>query len=425
VRTFLIIWLGQLVLAIGSQMNLFALTLWSWERTGSATALTLIHFFFLVASAIATPVAGILVDRWNRKQLMLVGDTVTALLVSTILVLYGIGDLQVWHLYIIAILIAPFSQIQTLAYQASLSLLVPERHRTRIGSLGLVIFYGSQILSPALAGAFYPIVGLPGIILIDLSTFVIAVSTLLFVAIPSPPTTSSAISPPSSTLHSLTFGFRYILAQPNLRFLLLISSLFWFAHEFGDALYSPMILARTGGNATVLGSISAIAGMGGVIGAIALSFWGGSKSQMRDMTLGIIAVGIGKVVFGLGRSPSVWLPTQFAASLSFPLFGSSEQAIWFARVESAVQGQVFAAVMLTQQVAIAAATGMAGPLADLVFEPAMLSKGWLTKLFGAVVGTEPGSGIALLYVIVSATLPLIGLGVWVSFKSDVASRTAH
>lgn len=158
-QTFLIIWLGQLVSAVGSQMTLFALTLWAWERTGSATALVLINFFFLVASAIATPIAGILVDRSRRQQLMLMGDTVTALLVSTILVLHGTGNLQVWHLYAIALLIAPFSQIQTLAYQASLSLLVPEHYRARISSLGLVIFYSSQILSPAFAGVLYPVIG--------------------------------------------------------------------------------------------------------------------------------------------------------------------------------------------------------------------------------------------------------------------------
>lgn len=140
------------------------------------------------------------------------------------------------------------------------------------------------------------------------------------------------------------------------------------------------------------------------------------------MALGIIAVGLSKVAFGWGRSPSLWLLTQFAASLSFPLFGSSEQAIWFANVESAVQGRVFAAVMLCQQVAIALATVIAGPLADNVFEPMMLSSGWLTNLCGIVVGTEPGAGTALLYITASATLLLVGLGTLVSFKSGSGPR---
>lgn len=420
-RTFIVIWLGQLASAIGSEMTLFALTLWTWERTGSATALVLIQFCFLVASAIATPIVGILVDRGNRKRLMLLGDTMTALLVAIVLVLHETGAFQVWHLYVIAALIAPFSQIQSLSYKASLPLLVPERHHTRISSMGLMIFYGSQILSPAFAGILYPVIGLSGIIFIDLSTFAIAIATLLLVSIPSPPA-SSEESPPLSFLSSLTFGFRYILAHPTLRFLLPIGFLFWFAHEFGDALYSPLILARTGGNATILGGVSSIMGLGGVVGAIVLSLWGGSQQRWRDMALGIIVVGVSKVAFGLGRSPLIWLPTQFAASLSFPLFGGSEQALWFAHVEANVQGQVFAAVMLSQQVAIALATIMAGLLADYVFELATRSQSWLTPLLSNVVGTEPGGGIALLYVMTSANLVLIGFYMLLNSKLGLTNR---
>lgn len=410
-RTFLIIWIGQLVSAIGSQMTLFALTIWTWERTGSATALALISFFALLSGILSTPFVGHLIDCQDRKRLMLVSDSAIALAVSLVLILSITGTLQVWHLYAIAVLIGPFSQLQGLAYQASLSLMVPERHHLRVSSMGMAIFYGSQILAPAFAGVLFPVINLMGIVLIDLVTFVIALITLLSVQIPQPDREEVESGEWGvGEEKSFIFGFRYILAHPNLFALLIVTSLFWFVHELADTLVSPMILARTSGNSTVLGSIASAIGLGGVMGAIALSLWGGPKRRVQGLALGMIGVGISRIVFGVGRSPLIWLPAQFCASLQFPLFGSSEQAIWLTGVERSLQGRVFAVQMLSQQVAIASAMLIAGPLADYVFEPAMRLDGILAPVLGSVFGVGSGAGIAVLFELCAWCMMLIGIG---------------
>ncbi|MEL6322559.1 MAG: MFS transporter, partial [Cyanobacteria bacterium J06626_14] len=108
-------------------------------------------------------------------------------------------------------------------------------------------------------------------------------------------------------------------------------------------MYSPMILARTDGSATILASTSAAAGLGGVAGAILLSVWGGPKRYVSGMLIGFMGAGFSKIVFGLGRSPLVWLPAQFCSSLNFPLLSSSENAIWMTRIAPDMQGRVFAA----------------------------------------------------------------------------------
>jgi MFS family permease len=411
--TFIVIWAGQLVSTIGSYMTEFALTLWAWEVTGSATALALVGFFFQLPRIPITLVAGLIVDRFNRKQLMMLGDTIAALASVTIGVLYWSDQLQIWHLYLLASLLGGFSQIQHLAYQTSISGLVPPQQLTRANSMNSAVHYGAAIFGPALAGVLYPLMGLMGILLIDLITFGVAIATLLSVRIPQPapqPTTEI-----ETLLTKLTFGFREVWRQPGLRSLLLISTAFWFFHDLGGAIYEPMILARTDGSAQVLASTASAAGIGGVTGAILLSVWGGPKRRVTGMLAGFIGAGLSKTIFGLGRSPTVWIPAQFCSSLNFPLLGSSETALWMEKIAPENQGRVFAANALVLQVISATATLVAGPLADWVLEPAVGSKGWSVSRLSVVLGTESGAGMALLYIACALAMMGVGLaGCWLS-----------
>ena len=170
--------------------------------------------------------------------------------------------------------------------------MVPPQQLTRANSLNSAVHYGSTIFGPALAGVLYPLIGLMGILLIDLVTFGVAIATLLSVRIPQP-----APQPPpeiETRLAKLTFGFREVWRQPSLRSLLLISTAFWFFHDLGGAIYDPMILARTDGSAQVLASTAAAAGIGGVTGAVLLSVWGGPKQRVTGMLAGFIGAGLSK-----------------------------------------------------------------------------------------------------------------------------------
>lgn len=207
----------------------------------------------------------------------------------------------------------------------------------------------------------------------------------------------------------LTDGFREVRQQPGLRTLLAVSALFWFAHDLGEAIYDPMILARTNGDAQALASTAAAAGVGGVIGAILLSVWGGPKRRIHGMLGGFIGAGLSKTVFGWGRSLQVWVPAQFCSSLHFPLLGSSETAIWMEKIAPVRQGRVFAANALVVQLVSAIATLIAGPCADRVFEPLMQSQNSISSVLSSVVSNEAGAGIAVLYIMTS--LGLIAVGV--------------
>ena len=409
-RTFLLLWFGQLVSTIGSYMTEFALILWAWELTGSATALALVGFFAQLPRIPITLFAGVVVDRYSRKQLMILGDSIAALSTVGIGGLYLTGNLQIWHLYLAAALNGGFGQIQSLAYRASISLMVGSAQLTRANSLLSSVHYGSAILGPALAGLLYPLIGLLGILSIDLVTFGGAIALLLTCSIPQPPSQTGAEREP--LLSQLTFGFRHVWQQPSLRSLLLITTLFWFFHDLGGAVYDPMILARTNGSAQVLASTGAAAGIGGVIGAIILSAWGGPKRRVSGLLAGFIGAGLSKTLFGLGRSPQVWIPAQVCSSLNFPLLGSSENALWMDTIAPEIQGRVFAANSLVVQSMSAIATLIAGPLADRGLEPEMMPGGSLSQLFRYSLGTGDGVGMALLYIFCALAMMAIGISGW-------------
>lgn len=395
-------------------MTYFALTLWVWQKTQSATAIALILFFYQLPQIATSLFSGILVDRVSRKHLLLLSDTASACCTASVGVLAAFQMLQLWHLYLIAAILGIFSNIQSLTYTTIVPLIVPKPHHTRALSMGAIVRNGADILAPAFAGTLYASIGLLGITLIDLATFAIAILTLFIVPIPSARENPEpkAIEPDSPTQiwQEATFGFRYITSQPSLLAMVIALSAFAFLNQMGETLYQPIILARTGGNAQVLGTVVAAAGIGGVIGATILSVWSGFRRRVFGMLSGFIGTGLSKLMMGLGQVPIVWALTQLGVSLSSPLIFSSYTAVWYANVAPALQGRVFAADYLIGFTIETAASLSAGLLADQIFEPAMQSGQRLSSIVSPIVGTGSGSGMALLYLLSAIGILLIGIG---------------
>ena len=411
-RTFIIIWLGQIVSSIGSYMTVFALSIWVWQVTGSATALTLVSFFVQLPRLLITPFSGIIVDRFNRKQLMLLGDIVAFLCTFTIGLLHFTDRLEVWHLYCVVAIYGGFGQIQTLAYSASIPLMVPKEQYTRAGSMSSAVNYASAILSPALAGGLYPIIGLGGIIGVDIATFFVGLITLVSSHIPQPvPEASDSENPIEENIwQKLTFGFRYIFAKPPLLAMVIAFTLFAIPNDIAKVLYNPLILARTNGNSQILGSVTTAAGLGGVIGALLLSTWGGFKRKIHGMLLGFIGAGFFRSFLAFTQIPWIWMSSMFLSTMHTPLFFSSSNAIWYAKVPSSLQGRGLAADQSIGIVISLTAPLIAGPLADKVFEPAMQPGGALTAILGSLFGTGNGAGITVIYAIAAIWILLVGIG---------------
>jgi MFS family permease len=398
---FTIVWFGQVVSLVGTAMTGFALTLWAYRTTGLATALSMVAFFNFAPMIIMSPIAGVLVDRWNRKWTMALSDLASGVGTLAILILFASGRLQVWHLYVVGALTAVFQSFQWPAYSAAISMMVPKTQYQRASGMISMAESGSGIAAPILAGALIGMVGFERlwvIFAIDLVTFVIALSTLVAVAIPNPPTTAPEKG--ESLLRQSTFGFRYIWHHRplfNLQMMFFASNLL---ASLCVTILPAMILARTGNNATVLATVQSASAVGGVIGGAALTAWGGPKRKVDGVLLGMVFASLfGTVVLGLGRSLLIWAAGGFMSMVFLPMLNGSNQAIWQSKVPPSLQGRVFSVRLIIAQVTAPIAMLASGPLADRVFGPAMLTSGSLAPVFGWLTGSGKGAGISLMFVL--------------------------
>jgi MFS family permease len=384
--------------------------LWAWQITGSATALSLVAAFSFAPLFLLSPIAGVLVDRWNRKLVMLLGDLAAGTATIVVLLLYTTGKLQIWHLFITGACAGVFQSLQWPAYSAAISTMVPKAQYGRANGMLSLAESAAGIGAPLLAGVLVGILGISGILIIDIITFCLAIMILLIIHIPQPPTSAESHALRGSFRQEVIYGFRYIFTRPGLlgiQMILLASNL---VTNFATVVITPMILARTANNATLLGTVLAAGSFGTLLGGMCMSTWGGPKRRIHGVLLGCALSGLlGILVMGLGRSLPVWAFGAFIGLFFAPIISGSNQAIWQTKVALDVQGRVFAARRLIAAIAIPIAMFLAGPVADYIFEPAMRSNSAFANAFEPVVGVGPGAGMSVMMVISGALLGVIGL----------------
>lgn len=419
-RAFWWVAIGQFISLTGSSMTQFALGIWLFQKTGQATPIGVVG----AASALPiflSPVIGALVDRWNRKLTMMISDLGAGVVTIALFLLFSSGNLQVWHLAVGAFISSLCGMFQWPAYSAAISVMVPKEQYTRANALQGLAENAAFILAPSLAGSLLagvilggqqiiPAIGVSGIMLIDIFTFLAAIGALLVIHVPEATRSEAGEQSRSSAWSELTFGFTYILQRPSLLGLQLV---FLFGNLFSTiafTLLNPMILSRSGSSEQTLGLVSSMFGIGGLIGTILLTAHGGPKRRVNGVLGGWILTSLtGSVLLGLGQMPLVWVGAALVSSMISPTINSSNQAIWQAKVPPDVQGKVFAIRRFIAWCANPVAALIAGPLADQVFEPAMREGGSLVSTFGWLVGSGPGAGMALIFVLVGIGGALVGL----------------
>lgn len=393
---FNVFWLGQFVSLIGSGMAQFALGIWAWQVSGSATALALITVFATGPALFISPLAGALVDRWPRKTTLILSDAASGIATVAILLLFVAELLQIWHLYVAAVWVGIFQSLQWPAYSAAITLLMNKDQYGRANGMMGLAQAASTVGAPLLAGALLGLGGIGWVLAVDLVTFLFALVTLVVITIPDPPRSDPPAAGPSIVREALD-GFRYILARPSLIGLqstFFVSNLV-FAFTFG--MLSPYILARSGNDAQALATVMTAFGVGGVLGGVTMSAWGGPKRRIYGLLGGL---GLGSLVVGplTGISQTLWLwaACAFATGMILPILDGSSQAIWQSKVAPAIQGRVFAVRRMIAQASFPFGLISAAFLADNVFEPALQPDGALAALFGPLVGVGPGAGIGLM-----------------------------
>ena len=394
-RAFFTIWFGQLISLIGSQLTGFALGVWVYEQTHSVFMLAVTQIAMQAPFVLLSPLAGVLVDRWNRRTAMIVSDFGAGLVVLAAASLFLSHQLQPWMVIPINFFMGTFNSLMWPAYTASVTLLVPKEQFGRANGFVQLGEALPQIAGPAIAGALYVSTG-PGIMaLADSASYLFAAFLMLgFVRIPNPPRSEDGRQAKGSVWKEMRYGWDYILARRGL--LALVG--FFLAINFLTAVMGPLFtpLVLDNWTADVLGYLSTVLGVGFLTGTLIMSAWGGGKRKIYTL------LGAGLLcsffLLGVGYRTSI-VPLAvcgFGFMFAVPLMDGSSQAIWQAKVAPDVQGRVFAVRRTIAWSAQIVAPLLAAPLADRVFKPAMAPGGALAIVLGPIVGVGENHGIGVL-----------------------------
>jgi MFS family permease len=396
-RTFLVVWSGQFVSLVGSGLTGFAVAVWVYQETGSATMLALTALAFVVPSLVVTPIAGALVDRWDRRWAMVFSDAGAGLGTVVVWLLLATGYLEVWHLFLTNAFSSVFGSFQWPAYSAATTLLVPKAHYGRAAGLVQLARAIGQVVTPVLAGALLFTIGLEGVLVIDVSTFLFAVATLLLVRFPHPERSPAGEEGQGSLRSEARFGFRYIRQRHGLLALLVYFFGVNILLGFFNVLLFPLVLSLT--NEAAAGGVFSVAAIGSIVGGLVMSAWGGPQRRIKGVIGGVAGVFVALILLGSREALVVVGIALFMLNLVIPVATGSSQAIWQSKVDPDVQGRVFAVRRVFGDVGEPLSMLAAGPLADHVFEPMLATDGAMAGSVGRLIGTGPGRGVGFLFIL--------------------------
>lgn len=408
-----VIWLGQMVSGTASSIAFFALPAWILSRTeSSGNALGSWESLYFGSYLLVILFAGVFVDRYPRKAMMLVYDVLSLAAAALLLILEQADMLAVWHLYLAAIFQGVGYAFQSPSYSAAITTMVSKRHFVRANGFIALLDSAPGIVGPVLAVLLFRGIGLSGILLINLLSYAVSIAALLVVDVPMTPQTQEGESARSEFLKEALYGIRYILQRPGLLGLQLI---FFFGNFFSGVALSvtslfTMVSLRTGGDPSNAGTAQSAAAFAALAAGIFLTAVGGIRRPVRAILLGwILSSLFGLTLLGIGQLLIFWVIAAVMDAVFEPVVNVSLDSFLQTKIPPDVQGRVFAASDFLAQAMIPLTPLVAGFLGEGIFEPAMQEGGQLVRYFGWIVGTGPGSGFGLMIFLCGMAGTLVGL----------------
>jgi DHA3 family macrolide efflux protein-like MFS transporter len=369
VASFFPIWIGQAFSLIGSMLAQFALVWWLTETTGSATVLATATLAAILPGVLIGPFAGALVDRWNRKRVMMWADGAAALCALVLAALFWTHAIQPWHVYVMMLLRSVAGTFHWPAMQASTSLMVPKEHLSRVAGLNQTLHGVFNVVAPPLGALLLSIMPMQAIMGVDVITAITAIVPLFFVLIPQPPRSLAAGAPAgqgATVLQDVREGLRYVYHWPGVMTMMIMAAVINFLLNPAFSLMPILITKHFGGQALQLGWIDATWGAGVVLGGLTLSVWGGFRRRIVTTLVGLIGMGVGTLLIGLTPAAlfGMALVGMFVAGFMNPITNGPVFAILQSVVAPDMQGRVF--TVMGSLTAAMSPLGMiiAGPVAD-------------------------------------------------------------
>lgn len=399
-KTFLILWSSQSLSQFGSSMTSFSLIIWAFEKQDSVLSISLLMICSLLPSILLSFLAGAFIDKWNKKLIMLISDTIAAICSLFVLVLLLNNRLEISYLYIINVILGIMNAFQSPASSVAVTMIVPKKYYVKISGLQSLSSSMVTTFTPLLATSVYAFGGMRVILVIDLATFFIAFMALLF-CIKIPNYVSSEKEQKLSFLANCLDGVSYIFKNKSILNLIIFMGFVNLIAAIYNCNLTPMILARTDNNKMILGIVTSFVGIGGIIGSILVTMKKTSNSKVNTIFNSItFSFLICNTLLGVGRNAYIWSIAVLAGHLTVPFLTGNVEAIMRTKVPMAMQGRVFAARNTLQYATIPIGYMLGGILADKFFEPIMASNSNLKQTLSIIVGNGKGSGMAVTFVLI-------------------------
>jgi MFS transporter, DHA3 family, macrolide efflux protein len=364
---FFTFWTAQAFSLFGSGLAQFALVWWLTATTGSATVLALAAMVAMLPGVLLGPLAGVLVDRWPRRLVIIGADAVGALVAAGLAVLFWLGSIEIWHVYVAMAVRALAGAFHFPAVQSSTALMVPDDQLARVAGLNQMVQGITQIASPPLGALLLSLIPFEAIMGIDVVTALIAVGLVFIIHIPQPKRVLAATQNlVASVWHDLVEGVRYIWQWPGLRGVLILSALLNFLFVPAFSLVPILVTRHFGGQALELAWLNTSFGVGFVLGGLALGVWGGFRRRIYTSLFGLVGMGIGSLLVGF--TPAALFLLALSGMALMGLMNPIANGPFFAIVQSVVapeiQGRVFTVAGSVSGIMAPLGLALAGPMAD-------------------------------------------------------------
>lgn len=364
---FFTIFTGQAFSLFGSALVQFALIWHLTQKTGSATVLAVASLFGMLPQVLLGPIAGTIVDRGNRRMIMIVSDSVIALSTLLLAYLFWSGAAEVWHIYLALTVRAAGGAFHYPAMSASTSLMVPKEQLARVAGANQTLQGLISIVAPPVGALLVAVLATHNILMIDVLTAVLGITPLLFFSIPQPPRLEKdASTPPQSFTQDLVGGFKYMASWPGLLILGLMATLLNFLVAPTSALTPLLVTKYFGKGALELASLDSFFGIGMIFGGVLLGIWGGFKRKIVTSLSGIVLISFAILAIAAAPASQFWIMTvsMFAFGILLPLVNGPIHALFQSVVEPGMQGRVMSLVSSVAQAMMPLGFLIAGPVTD-------------------------------------------------------------
>lgn len=385
---FFTIWTGQQLSHIGTLVAQFALIWWLTRETGSAVVLASASMVALAPHVLLGPFVGPLIDRWNRRTVILISDSFIALVSLWLAFLFWQGTMQVWHVYVVMLLRAFGGVFHGPAFMASVPLMVPKKQLTRIAGMSFAVNGMKGILGPSLGALCMELLPLHGVMMIDVVTALLAVLAVAVVGVPQPDEEQVRAIQAKSYLENLKAGLRFVLQWPGLLVLLagvaIVKIVLFPAFSF-----IPLLIYEYFGKTSVeYGIYQALGGAGMMLGGLVLTAWGGFQKRIHTFLVGFIGLGVGAVVVGSMPASRFWplLAASAFMGVMFATFNSATNAILQGSIPEHMQGRFFSLFSCLASLTTPIGLAIAGPLAEWFGIPLLFQIGGTTTILLALAG---------------------------------------